>query len=62
MGNTEVLRDKPVPMPLSDIKSGSRYDGQTDGRSVRLGVEALHDQICYCVSLRTPPLTLYEVS
>ena len=34
----------------------------TGGRSVRLGVEVLHDQICCCVSLGTPTPTMYTFS
>jgi hypothetical protein len=55
----ETLRNKPVPRTLSDTKSDSRYDGRTVSRSVRLGVEVLHDQICCYVSIGTPPLTMY---
>jgi len=33
-GNTEVLGDKPVPVPLSDTKSEWRCDGRTDGQEV----------------------------
>jgi hypothetical protein len=32
---------------------------RTVSRSVRLGVEVPHDQICCCVSLVTPPPTMY---